>query len=412
MDKIRVGIFGGGRGVFNSKAIMLNDAEVVAVCESRANLLERAKEKLGKDVTYYTDFDAFIQHDMDAVYIANYFNEHVPYAIKALERGIHVISECTAAGTMAECVQLVRAAEKSKAIYMLAENYPYMMFNQEMQRVYQSGKLGPCYFGEGEYNHPSAPTNTDMVTELHDSVKHWRYYLPATYYITHALGPLMCATHANPVRVTAFPVHQPRRSPYYAGHSGEMAVITCLNDDNSVFRVTACSNFGIEENSYRLACEKGQIENTRGHEVNDKVTLQYNWWDTPKGEQECSFYKPIEDPTEAGLSAQTGHAGGDFYMFKEFFSHIKNGTRPYLDVYVATTMSAVGILAHRSLLKLGEPFDVPDFRKEADRVKYENDTATPFWGQNGEAPTEACSSVPDYEPDPENVERVRKLLEK
>ena len=50
-------------------------------------------------------------------------------------------------------------------------------------------------------------------------------------------------------------------------------------------------------------------------------------------------------------------------------------------------MASVGILAHRSLLERGVPYDIPDFRREEDRVKYENDHLSPFFGPNGEAPS-------------------------
>ena len=61
-------------------------------------------------------------------------------------------------------------------------------------------------------------------------------------------------------------------------------------------------------------------------------------------------------------------------------------------------MASVGILAHRSILEGNKPFDIPDFRNEADRLKYENDDLTPFWGKNGEKPTLPCCSQPDYKP--------------
>ncbi len=32
---------------------------------------------------------------------------------------------------------------------MLAENYPFMLFNQEMKRVYNGGTLGKAVFAEG-----------------------------------------------------------------------------------------------------------------------------------------------------------------------------------------------------------------------------------------------------------------------
>ena len=50
---------------------------------------------------------------MEAVFLCNFFHDHAPFAIKALERNIHVLSECTSNGTMAEGVALVRAAKKS-----------------------------------------------------------------------------------------------------------------------------------------------------------------------------------------------------------------------------------------------------------------------------------------------------------
>ena len=60
-------------------------------------------------------------------------------------------------------------------------------------------------------------------------------------------------------------------------------------------------------------------------------------------------------------------------------------------------MASVAILSHRSILNGGAPYDIPDFRKEEDRVKYENDHETPFWGPNGEAPTVRAGSLPDQE---------------
>jgi len=41
-------------------------------------------------------------------------------------------------------------------------------------------------------------------------------------------------------------------------------------------------------------------------------------------------------------------------------------------------MSSVGILAWKSALQDGAPFDVPDFRREASRKAFENDHWSPF----------------------------------
>jgi hypothetical protein len=47
-------------------------------------------------------------------------------------------------------------------------------------------------------------------------------------------------------------------------------------------------------------------------------------------------------------------------------------------------MSSVGILAWKSALEDGKPYDVPDFRSETERQKVENDHWSPFPGHAGE----------------------------
>ena len=73
-------------------------------------------------------------------------------------------------------------------------------------------------------------------------------------------------------------------------------------------------------------------------------------------------------------------------------------------------MASVGILAHRSVLNGGAPYDIPDFRLEEERVKYENDDATPFYYTDGRTPTIPCCSHPDYAPTDEQVEKYIERL--
>ena len=268
MKKLRIGIFGcGSRGLSLGKEFLLmKDCEVVALCEKRPEREEPAREVFGKDCLWFDNFDEFIEQDLDAVVLTNYFNEHAPYAIRFLEKGVHVLSECTPAGTMAECVELVEAAEKSSAFYMICENYPFMTFNREITRICQGGTLGKFMFGEGEYNHPVDGKDASFARACYPYEKHWRNYLPATYYCTHALAPLMYATGAEPVRVTAFPIFAPPTEKIVCSkHVGDRAaIITTLNNDDSVFRFTGCAGFGFHESSYRVCGIKGPVENIRG----------------------------------------------------------------------------------------------------------------------------------------------------
>ena len=407
---IKLGIFGLRRGSDFLQIALANNVKVVAFCDRYVERMEEAAEKFAEKPVFYTDFEAFVEHDMDAVFLANNFNEHTPYAIRCLEKGLHVLTECTSNSTMAEGVALVRAAEKSNAIFMLAENYPFMLFNQEMRRVYRGGTLGKVLFAEGEYNHPGDRTDTSMTKLLKPYPKHWRNYLPRTYYITHSLAPLTYITGSRPVRVTAMPVYAPvdEEEDIAVGSmvGDRAAIITCLNDDNSVYRVTGHANFGAREDSYRICATKGQIENIRGGD--GKVMLLYNPWETPENLQCENSYKPTMPEENREIIEKSGHGGGDYFVFKEFFDCIREERRPEFDVYFATTCASVGILGHRSLMEKGVPYDIPDFRKEEDRVKYENDHATPFYGADGSEPTIPCCSNPEYRP---TEEQYRKYLE-
>ena len=389
MKNMRIGIFGLMRGADLIESICMNNCEIVAVCDKNEKRLEDVKNRLGNSVMYFREFDDFINHPMDAVLIANYFHEHTEFVVRALSENINVLCECLPSVTMADSVKLVRAAEKSKAVFMLMENYPYMFFNQEMKRIYSGGTLGKVLYAEGEYNHPSNPYNGDNIPLLYDSEKHWRNFLPRTYYISHSLAPLMYITGATPIKVSAVPVYSeiPDDCVRASRVPEAASIITILNDDKSVFKVTGHASFAGESNSYRFCGEKGTVENIRG--TDGKIMLRYNEWDTPKGEETVKFYKPYFENEE--FIKKMGHYGGDYFALKEFADCAKNNRKPDFDVYFSTFISSVAIMAHRSVLNGGIPYEIPDFRNEEDRKKYENDNLSPFYMSNGTPPDIPCT---------------------
>lgn len=414
MKAIKIGIFGLGRGSDYFEHFTANGGEIVAVCDRNEQKLEETRSKLGETLATYTDFDAFLNHEgMEAVYVSNVFHEHAPYAVRCLEKGIHVLSECLSNATMAEGVALVRAAEKSHAVYMLAENYPYMIYNREMKRVFEGGTLGDLLFAEGEYNHPIDGTQPSLIRWLRPYEKHWRNFLPTSYYITHSLAPLMYITGATPATVTAFAVFNPANKPddfFRGAHVGDrLSMITCQNTDGSVFRMCGWGQFGAHGNAYRVCGTKGQVENMRS--MPHRILLRYNDWEVPEGRDVYTSYDPEWFDLDADNLPKAGHGICDYLVIKEFFDCIREGKTPTFDVYASTTMSSVAILAHRSALEGGKPYTLPDFRREADRVAYENDDLTPFWGSDGTPPNFPCCSRPDYKPSPEEIETYLAALD-
>ena len=127
--------------------------------------------------------------------------------------------------------------------------------------------------------------------------------------------------------------------------------------------------------------------------------------------EEVNYYLPDMQDKDAELIKKANHDGGDFVVAREFLNCVRENKPHPFDVYFATTMASVAILAHRSLLSGGMPYDIPDFKKEEDRKKYENDTLSPFWYSDGTAPTIPCCSNTDYKPSEKQIENVKKILE-
>ena len=99
MAKIKIGVFGAGRGMTMIRQILHSkEAELVAVCDKYKPLLDACRKEAEAcglyDITYYERFDDFYNHDMDAVVCANYAHEHAKFGIRLLKSGRHIMTEC------------------------------------------------------------------------------------------------------------------------------------------------------------------------------------------------------------------------------------------------------------------------------------------------------------------------------
>ena len=400
---IRVGVLGVRRGLSFALGAEHAGMELVAICDNWEDKLAEAGKQMR--VTTYTDYDAFLAHDMDAVILANYFHEHAPFAVKALQAGRHVMSETACNATLAEGVALCRAVEETGLTYMLAENYPYTAFNQEMRRLYQAGEIGSVTYAEGEYNHPMAP---DERLALAPGRNHWRNWLPSTYYCTHALAPLVFITDAMPIKVNALSIVCPDVDALTMQRGDPGSVILCRMDNGAVFRI-----FGLvlpgHSNWYRLHGSCGAMEITRGggYFGPGQVRVWHEEWDLKEGEEAERVYTP-DWPEHGDLARQAGHGGGDFWTNFHFTNAIRSGEQPFLDVYRGVTMSSVGVLAWKSALQDGGPVAVPDFRNEDSRKQVENDHWSP-WPEHAGPGQPPPSILGKVGPSPEGVKLAQKV---
>ena len=382
---IRVGVVGVGRGAsFARGAGAAVGMELVALCDTWEEKLGDVARQLGRsggEVAAYTDFGEFLEHDMDAVVLANYFHEHAPFAIRAMEAGFHVMSECAACHTLAEGVALVRAVERTGLIYMFAENYPYMAYNQEMKRLFSEGAIGDFTYGEGEYVHPDSARAKLARSCGRD---HWRNWIPATYYCTHSLGPVMYITDTWPKKVNGFVVPYSPTDPTQTMHmrrGDTAAAIICRMDNDAVVKSLHGGLKG-HQNFVRIHGTRGLMENCR-HGNKADLRIRREPFDKDEGEPTEVVYSP-DFPQHHAEATRAGHGGGDFFTNYAFAEAIRTGEQPYLDVYRGVAMSIVGILAYRSALNDSAPVDVPDLRVEAERVPFESDDWSPDPARKGD----------------------------
>ncbi|NLF19264.1 MAG: Gfo/Idh/MocA family oxidoreductase [Lentisphaerae bacterium] len=371
---IRVGVLGVGRGAHLGAVAEKVGMELVALCDSVEPKLEQARRRLGGErIATYTDYTRFLEHDLDAVIVANYATEHVPAVLQALAAGKHVMSECLAMLTMAEAVQLVEAVEASGRVYFFAENVPFNVQCQEMARLYSSGAMGDFLYGEAEYIHPGTPQSSATLISGPD---HWRAWMPTTYYCTHSMGPVMMVTQTRPVRVNGFVVPYDFKDPMKTGSISrkDMAgILMCTMDTQALVKVMPCATLRDHGYRIRFCCNRGTMEYNQGE---PRLRVHHEPFDVGPSQPPNRLYMP-EFPEAFKAAASTGHGGADFFCCHYFAKAIREGSEPLIDVYKAIDMTSVGILGYRSALQGGVPIEVPDFRDREVRERYRHDDWSP-----------------------------------
>ena len=384
--KLRIGVFGAYRGMTMIRVLLNHpDAVLTAICDRYEPALRRAAEEAQKagleGLALYSSFEDFFRHDMDAVVLANYANEHAPYAIRLLRSGRHVMSEVLPCQTMAEAVALIEAVEQSGKVYTYAENYCYMDQTFEMWRRYERGDIGEIMYGEGEYIHDCSGIWPSIT---YGDPDHWRNHMYPTFYCTHSIGPLLAMTGRRPVSVTGFMTNQNTQMPpqgWLAGHCAGIEIITL---DNGAVIKSVHGHLKREPGSinYEVYGMKGSMESQRFLPSYAPEGQQDELQVYREGEELCrgtaERYVPQKQIASDLASNFSTHGGSDFYTTHFFIERIlgrPDGLHYAIDVYRAVDMGICGILAYRSILGGGVPVAVPDLRDPAQRDAWRNDNA-------------------------------------
>ena len=275
---------------------------------------------------------------------------------------------------------------------MLAENYPFSMNNLKMDEIIQTGALGRLLYAEGEYNHSGS---AEQLKYLTPGPYHWRAWMPRTYYVTHAMGPLMYFSRSMPLYVSARAAHSDlvyeMRSWRHA-YDG-VGMMFCEMSNGMIARFTGCTAMASDYSRYRVVGDVASVET--GNNIPDQKVRMF-WFEHTKPEGQESQVKEFSTgPDSLGELGKrikaAGHGGGDFWIVQHMLDYFLDGVVPFFDVYKAVAMSATAILGWRSCLAHGENFRIPDFRDPEDRRKCLEDDLTPFPDENGQGATLPCA---------------------
>ncbi len=398
---IKIGVFGAWRGNAYIRLFQQDDEmELVAICDKNIDSpLDEDRESFG-DAALCSSFDDFLkegkERGMNTVFLANYFHEHALFAIRAMQAGMDVVSECTAAATLAQCVALTECVEQTGRRYMLAENYPFSTENLKMKQIIRSGALGSLLYAQGEYNHSGS---NEELHRLTPGAYHWRAWLPRTYYLTHALGPIMYMTDSMPVYVCGRAAHSDllyKIKDWRHNYDG-VGMMFCEMDNGMIANFTGCTAMASDYSRYRVAGDTASVE-WGGYIENNKVRKFYFGHTKPADEPQISLLDANLDETddEEKKAKNAGHGGGDYRVLHEIKEYLLRGREPFFNVYRAVAMSATAILGWYSCLNHGENIRIPDFRVPVQRDSVREDTRTPFPDENGAGISLPCALPLDF----------------
>lgn len=381
--KIRLAVLGNGpRGMGLAGVYATHpNVEVVAVCDIADDYANNTANHIQNMVGYTPK--AFKRYEdlakgscYDAIMIAVDPDIQVDYAVREMERGIHVMSEVPAAYTIDQCYALVNAVRKTGCKYNLAEQTRYWSFIAKWRAMAERGEFGKIYYAEGEYLHyePKWDYFRNKKTGHHvwtcdpsydqnpEYERTWRYYTFGNpiFYLPHELSPLLSITGGRIESVSCLGTE--KGGSYTKGFDvRDLECALMQNSNGSIFSLRAGFNapYGHKRETgahwYQIKGTEKTVEWARSELDMPKEFIPGQGWINHE-DWGCA------DPDAEEMFRNAAHGGADMYPIHYFVDAILNDKTPPMDVYRAVETAAPAILAAKSAEMGGIKLDVPDFR--------------------------------------------------
>lgn len=394
MDKVRVGFIGVGARGSGHVAQMLNieGVEIKAICDNHipsaeASVNRVAKAGRPKPTVYCAGPKDYLKmldrDDIDIVIIATPWDEHVPMAVAAMNRGKHAFIEVPASTTVEGCWELVDTAEKTQRHCMMMENVNYGREELMVLNMCRLGVFGELLHAEAAYIHDLR----DQMKEIEHGTGSWRTYeytkRNGNLYPTHGLGPVAQYMNINRGDRMDFlcSVSSPSRSrELYAkaefpeGHERRSLKFICGDINTTIVKTVLGKTIMIQwdEQLPRPYTRHNLIQGTKGMfgGFPNRVAIEGEGRDAEsfiQGDGLKEWFKKYDHPLYIKMGEEAkrngGHGGMDFMMLWRIVYCLRNGLPMDQDVYDAASWSVIGPLSEASVAKRGKSMNIPDFTR-------------------------------------------------
>lgn len=364
--KLNVAIVGLG---FGSEFIPIYQrhpcTNMYAICQRTRQKLDEIGDAFGI-ANRYTSFEELIRDPgVDAVHINSPIHLHAPQSIGALRAGKHVACTVPAATSVAECREIVRAAEEAHRNYMMMETAIYTREFLFVRVMRDTGRLGRIQFMRGSHQQEMAG---------------WPGYwegLPPMHYATHAVSPCLALVKGEAEQVSCYgsgAIADRLAAKYGSPFAVESALFKvrnrqlCFEVTRSLFETARQYVESFDVYGDKTSFEWTQIENEQPvihvGEKPERVDIPDYANLLPEPIRRFTT-KGVYDEEHVHLSfiQGSGHGGSHPHLVHEFVSSMVEKRPSFPDVYQSVNWTCAGICAHESAMRGGAMVPLPDFTR-------------------------------------------------
>ena len=170
MGSLKVGVIGIGgiAGTHVPGWQASANAEIIAGCDIRDEVLNNWGQQHGVEKLYANPGDLFSDPDIDIVDICTPNRYHAPLAIAALEAGKHVLCEKPLAPTPQEIDNMIQARDQAGKMLMTAQHFRFQGSSKAMKAELDTGVLGDIYHARSwMLRRGGAPTGSGFILKQH-----------------------------------------------------------------------------------------------------------------------------------------------------------------------------------------------------------------------------------------------------